>query len=226
MLRHLPLALAIGLVLGTGAVRGLWTNRWSASQDVHRAVARLALVPNKVGPWEGIDQPFDLKEVRAAGIEGAASRRYTNAETGQVVDLLIVCGTPGPIAVHTPDVCYGGSGYAVLSEDVRNIEPGGHEFRRLRMTKPDAVVPEYLDVNYAWSSADGHWQAPSPDRSRFVFAGGRFLDKLYAIRSVPPAEAAGDRPDDQGETPDPALEFLKALLPALKGTVFAPADPA
>ena len=44
-------------------------------------------------------------------IDGYLSRTYTNQGTGATVSLLIVGGKPGPISVHTPDICFSGAGY-------------------------------------------------------------------------------------------------------------------
>jgi hypothetical protein len=226
MTRYLPLVAAIALVIGAGAVRARWTSRQADLRDVLATAARLENVPVNVGEWVGTAHPFDLSEYRAAGIQGALLRTYRHKGTGQEVTLMIVCGRPGPISVHTPDVCYPGSGYRVLSEirTTINDHPGTppHEFWKLRMNKVDSVVSEHLNVTYGWSF-NGHWQAPQRDAARFVFASAPVLFKLYVQYQVPPANTVDAATEAEN---DPTVKFLEALLPKLNRALFPPPEPA
>src|SRR5690348_10884938 len=108
MPRPLPLALAILVVLLAGVAQGLWTDRWAVSHELEAACSKVALVPTTLGDWEGHD--LELRQVRReryaeAGIAAMVNRRYRNRRTGREVDLLLVCGRPGPIATHSPLTC-------------------------------------------------------------------------------------------------------------------------
>jgi hypothetical protein len=227
MLRNMPLVIAIALVLGTGVVRARWASRYADTRDLKAAAERLAAVPPNAGDWIGTTRPFDVSMYKAAGIQGALMRTYRNQQTGQEMTLLIVLGRPGPIAVHTPDICYGGAGYRMLSDHIPVTVDGPSDsvlgqFWKLRMAKTEAAVPENLNVTYGWS-ADGRWQAPERD-ARFAFADALVLFKLYAVRTVPPAIVAkGEKVETET---DPTADFLRAFLPELNRTLFPPAGAA
>jgi hypothetical protein len=226
MTRYLPLVAAIALVIGAGAVRARWTTRQADTRDVLAAAARLENVPLNAGDWVGTVHPFDLTEYRSAGIQGALLRTYKHKDTGQEMVLMIVCGRPGPISVHTPDVCYPGSGYRVISDDLRTTinGPSGtpHEFWKLRMNKADAVISQHLNVTYGWST-DGRWQAPKSEAARFTFADAPVLFKLYAQYQVPAASTVDAATEAEN---DPTVGFLEAVLPELNRALFAPPAPA
>lgn len=215
----LPPAVALGIILGTGTVHGIWTGRWAVSTEIQDAVARLALVPIRVGDWEGTDRGFPIHQLARFGFAGGTTRSYTDLRTGATVLMTIVVGKPGPISVHTPEVCYPGSGYGVLRNRVRSpVEVGDidapAEFWDLRVGKPGPMGPEVLSVRYAWSS-DGRWHAPAKD-ARLEFAGEPVLFKLYLVQAVttnPEGDVAG------GEASS-TREFAKVLLPILAKTLF------
>src|SRR4051812_3337978 len=116
MHRTLPILISTAIVLLGGSVHGIWTHRWTNDRDLEIAAARLDRVPMTIGDWEGQPLEFEVKDYARAGIEGGLSRRYINRRNGDIETLLIVCGPPGPISVHTPEVCYPAAGYVVLGE--------------------------------------------------------------------------------------------------------------
>jgi hypothetical protein len=156
--------------------------------------------------------------LEASQAAGVLRRQYVNRQTGATLTLMLLVGRPGPVAVHTPDVCYRNSGYAQIGPDVVAPVPGvdGAGFRVLRLKK-DAAVPIDLRIWYSWA-ATGQWEAP--DNPRVHFARSPVLYKLYVIRELPRAdEAPGD---------DPAPEFLRAFLTQVGPVLFptAPTEPA
>jgi hypothetical protein len=212
----LPAAVTVTILLGSGYVHGLWSFRWSGPAEVRAAAERLAAVPMAFGDWSGTDAPLDSREAKVARIDGSVSRRYVNARTGRAVTILLVCGRPGPIAAHPPEVCYAGGGYEV--EGVRSkvaIDYGGPkpaEFWSIRVAKPDAAHPERIGIDYGWF-ANGAWTAPEGE-ARLYFAGHPVLYKLYAIREQ---SRADDRPDF-----DPTADFLGEFLPRLQVALGGP----
>src|SRR5690242_1787433 len=110
MKRLVPAAVAVALVVLSGVVHGFWTGRWSAppAGDV---AGRLDAVALDLGDWQGQKLEPDARQVD--GMAGVLYRRYVNRATGSAVNVYLVCGRSGPVAVHTPDVCYGASGYQV-----------------------------------------------------------------------------------------------------------------
>jgi hypothetical protein len=211
--RTLPTVVVFAAVLVAGAVPGLWTGRWEPSTDLDAAAARMAQIPKVVGDWEGRDQALNPRELAAAQATGMLRRQYVHRKTRATVSLLLVCGRPGPVAVHTPDVCYLGSGFEEEGKESREkpVPPGdrGDQFIVRRFGKPVAAVPVHLRIFYGWS-ADGAWQAP--ENPRLAYARQPVLYKLYAVRELARA--------DEPAADDPAQEFLGALLPVARPALF------
>jgi hypothetical protein len=109
MSRLLAACVVFSTVLVSAAVAGLWTGRWGSSRALQDAVARLDEVPLTLGEaWDGQPEELSDQEVAVAEIDGYVRWRYVNRRTGAVVSMLLVCGRSGPVAAHTPDVCYAG----------------------------------------------------------------------------------------------------------------------
>ena len=110
MSRTTALVTAFVFVIFGGVVHGLWTDRWVVSKEPGAAAANLIRLPMTIGDWEG--QAINVKSSRSGQRQlGGIMRRYTNRLDGTTVSILLVCGRPGPVSVHTPDVCYDGAGY-------------------------------------------------------------------------------------------------------------------
>jgi hypothetical protein len=205
----LPIVVFAALVIGAGVVQGLQSDRWRRSSDVDQAVQRLQKVPTSLGDWQGEPQAIEEEDLRRAGIQGHAYYRYRNAVTGDVVNMLIVCGRPGPISVHTPDVCYSGAGYEATGkqftkevpvEGDRTISVWG-----LRFKAPTTAGASQIEVDWAWNAGNG-WVAA--DVARWKFSGQKALYKLYVVRTLPALAADKKK--------DPSVSFLQTFLPELE----------
>lgn len=207
MLRMTLLSLAAAVVIGlTGLAHGLWTGRWHVSHDLERAVADLDQVPLEVGSWQGEAVEIDAQQFRRAGADGFLVRRYRDRRTGRALSIMMVCGRPGPISVHTPDVCYGGAGYRLVAPPPRVPIPlgdaGSAEFFAGKFQKEDSLASSYMRIFWAWRAPGGGWLAA--DNPRWTFARSAALNKLYLIREM-------DSPDERPEE-DPAIDFLRQFL--------------
>jgi len=210
-LKLLPVLIAAIVILGSGYVHGVWSFRWSAARELATASAKLTTIPHVVGDWVGTDSQLDSRQASLGRIDSAVSRQYVNSKTGRAVTILLVCGRPGPISVHTPEVCYAGSGYEVASGRSKvsvDYDGGGKaaQFWSIRVAKPDPIRPERMIIDYGWFSG-GNWTAPDLD-SRLVFASHPVLYKLYIVREQ-------SRSDEQVAF-DPTTEFLRDFLPKLQ----------
>lgn len=213
------LVAALGVVCCSGLVHGLWTDRWAKSGDREQAVARLEsvdFVPIEGGDWECDRVRLDAADLARVGIDGHLSLRFRHRYTGARLSVLLVCGRPGPVAVHTPDVCYRASGFQQSgSAERRQIQRESNtpaaEFWDAHFSRPAPVKAQQLRVLWAWT-ADGNWQAP--DNPRVVLGGQPYLYKLYLIHEIGPAEKRGKE--------DVALRFLRQLLPSLEPALFGP----
>src|SRR5262245_61286256 len=110
MMKVLPLVTAFAVVLFSGVTHGLRTGRWKVSDDLRQAVVRLQDVPTQVGDWEAQEEEMAEPERQMAEIDGYRKLSFVNRVTRAQVQFLIVCGKPGPISVHTPNICYIGIG--------------------------------------------------------------------------------------------------------------------
>jgi Protein of unknown function (DUF3485) len=205
---------AFALLVGSGLVYGRLTDRWGTSTALAQAVARLDRVPRSVGDWESQDVAMDRRQIERAQIQGYLSRKYRNVRDGREIAILLVCGRPGPISVHTPDVCYAGAGYEAGTPPVpATLVTGDHRAALLkaRFTKAEALVPETLDIFWAWN-ARGVWETPA--NPRVGFASYQALFKVYVIAGRSGAEAVSPV--------EPAVDddFAKLILTELNRALF------
>src|SRR5262249_8482825 len=133
------------------------------------------------------------------------------SRTNSRVQVFLVCGRPGPISVHTPDVCFEGAGYRMTGAPAKfplEFSPDD-EFWHVTFLKEGLQSQDQVGVFWAWNS-DGHWQAP--DNPRWTFARSKALFKLYLIHDVPRSKLPPHK--------DSTLDLLKELLPKLKECLF------
>jgi hypothetical protein len=184
MLRFLPWIIAFALVLGAGVVQGLHTDRWSTSAQLATSAAKLEGLSFTLGDWQGEDEKKQMEDSakELAEIVGYKMRIYRNTVTGAMVRVLIMCGRPGPIAVHTPDICFGGAGYRVFDEETKSLQPAKEspamEFKTARFVREDALNGSALRIYWGWTT-DGTWSAPKDPR--WTFASAPALFKLYVM---------------------------------------------
>jgi hypothetical protein len=213
-MKRLPLLLVCcALVLFSGLVYGLWTDRWYSSILLEEAAARVMQVPTDVGDWHGENQAADERAFAQAGAQTYWVRRYQNSKTGATVTVILMCGRGGRMSVHTPDVCYQSSGVEMLGEAKKISVPiagaSAAEFKSGTFSTEKSPGASQLRLYWAWSS-DGVWQAPY--YPRFTFQGRPFLFKLYVLREFVPGTEAVEA--------DPGVTFLQQLLPQLNKTLF------
>jgi hypothetical protein len=148
---------------------------------------------------------MDPRQLQVACADGAFFRRYTDGRNN-VVNVMLLCGRPGPISVHTPDVCFRSAGNEEVGEVVR-FKLGGESDDQfwVRRFRKEGAVPVHMRVIYGWSTT-GNWEAP--DNPRVSFASRPVLYKLYLVRELPKGTEAIEG--------DPALELLRALRPQLR----------
>jgi hypothetical protein len=213
MIRLLPALLAFGVILATGVADGVYTGRWTRSEALEEAVARLQTVPPAFGDWESTDTPLTEATVARAGFSGYLSRRYKHRRTGQEVSVLLACGRPGPISVHPPEVCFGGAGYQIQgAKETETLECGAGmraRFFTATFAKATGAVPDQLGLHWAYT-AGGAWEASSAPR--LTFGWQPVLFKMYVGQSLTPAESS---PDD-----DPCVGFLKEFVPVVQQSLF------
>jgi len=214
--RSLSLSAAVALLVFSGWVHGLWTDRWEDSASLTQAVARVGQVALTVGDWKGqaLGPPdVDPAAFAQAGALGYWMRNYVNQRDGSEVTAILMCGQRSRMAVHTPEVCYRAAGYELVEAAAPClIKPAGStsapaEFRTTLFATPDSG-PQARRLRIFWSwNAGSAWQAPSGD-ARWTFRGAPFLYKLYVVHEV----AGPSVPPDQ----DAGAALLRLLVPELQ----------
>jgi hypothetical protein len=201
--------LALLLIVGTGAVHGMRTGRWQPSEGVTDAANRLNAIPARIGDWDGEEVALTGRE--PPGVAAHLCRRYTNARTGEAVTMFLVCGRPGPVAIHTPDVCYAASGYG-MGTPIKYAPPQGSaaEFWTTDMARTTHADRSQMRIFWAWNAGDG-WRAS--DQPRFQFAAAPVLFKMYLLREL---SGVGDPSLDR----DPVVSFAQCLLPTMNSALF------
>ena len=200
----------VGLTLVSGVLHGRLTNRWGSPSEMLVAAKRLEGFPQQFGSWE-LRESKSLSDTAVTMLQcaGYVHHIYVNRETGETVNLAILVGPTGPIAAHTPDICYSSREYEIQQPrqhaKVRPAEAPDEEFWALTL-RAKGIHGELLRVYYAWRN-DGVWTAPN--RARFALAGQPYLYKIQLACPLPSNA-------DQADT-DPGRGFLEAFLPAAAG---------
>jgi hypothetical protein len=206
------LAAAI-LIIGAGLVHGSWTNRWRPSRALANQAARLDAIPTVIGDWTGTPFAVPAPDLAMAGAVNYMARRYTNPRRDVTLTVLMLCGLPGDISLHTPEACYPGAGFTLGDTAVFTRTYGSPEHRaefRTAVATRAGTNPAMLRIFWGWNASKG-WLAPQD--ARWTFASEPALCKLYVVR-----ETAGSIPDPSD---DACNQFLTLLLPALDRSVFS-----
>jgi hypothetical protein len=215
-------AVLVGTLLG-GWLQGRMITRWGADELLVAAGKRLDQpISDQLGNWRLVNEtPFSPDVVRMLQCPAHLSRTYMHEQTGDTVSVMVIVGPPGPVAVHTPEVCYGSVDYTLSAErtpaKVVDRQQREHSLWQISLT-PRSVAALPHRVLYAWGTG-GPWQAT--DDPRFAHAGEPYL---YKIQLEGP-------PSEPGDEFDPSHDFLTWFLPALQAHLVptrttAPAAPA
>jgi hypothetical protein len=227
------------VVLASGILHGMHTSRWSEKPALDRYLTRLDAVPEAFGDWTSKTEMLQ-DDLRPHGIEKYIFRTYTylNNRSTESYQVLVVCGRPGPIASHTPDVCYRGSGYTPAGDQKRADVTVTDETNRTSKTYPlfymkfqppkTRASDMEKDIRWAWMAPSKSLQAP--DWPRIEFESQPALYKVYIIddrASVPTQQ----QPVSSAMSPLPATKsgpqhdpkkFLEAFLPRLEAALKDP----
>jgi len=195
----------IGLIMAAGIVYGRYSHRWGPTPDLLSAARSLESLPSQVGEWQlQSEEEIGSSTIRMLECTGYVNRRYVSSRSGDTVVLAILAGPPGPIAVHTPEICYSSRNYKIADgrEAIRLKGAGSrpHTFWNTTFESKNAFG-ERLSVFYAWSDGE-EWAASRSPRYEFAASPQLFKLQLAGLRAGP----------DGSEGNDPSARFLKALL--------------
>lgn len=200
--RRLAFCVIIGLTLGSGLVYGYLDGRWIGADELKTAGNRLSELPAKCGNWRLTNTSILADNAaKLLRCHGSIIREYQNSQTGEVVNVAVLFGPRGPIAVHTPEVCYSSVGMRQSGrarKQTVNTEANHHRLWKVRFNAREGTQPPF-QVWYALSEGE-QWEARS--YPRFWLA-----KHLYKIQVAGPVEREGT---------DPCHDFLLQLLPQLE----------
>jgi hypothetical protein len=214
MTRLAPWVIAFALVIGGGVAAGLQSYRWSGNDEFDAVEAKLKDLPDRLGAWTRIldaEETLTEDEKNIGEIEVYQKRSYRNAK-GTMVDMIIVCGRPGPISVHTPDVCMRGAGFEMKQHESETVPlplqgdrtDANEKVNAALFERKDSTGPSLRHVYWAWSDG-GSWSAESPrwknlHRPPFIF-------KVYVWRGLAREDESLDK--------DPCLDLIGELFTEL-----------
>ncbi len=203
--RLFPLSIVIGLTLLSGVVHGYLDGRWSRPLNVTVRGERLAELPDQVGDWVLADSTsLDPGAARILRCYGSQVREYRNQATNAVVNVALLFGPRGPIAVHTPEICYSSIGTQQVGDTrVQKLSTpsAAHELWSVQFAQNSQPDPS-LDVWYAWSDG-GPWKASKYPRVWMT-------ESLYKIQVAGPVGS---------DAYQPCREFLEAFLPSVERVI-------
>ncbi len=199
----IALATVLSLTVTSGLVHGYLDARWTTGPDIDAIAAQLPALPEQVGPWVRVsDHELDPAAQRLLRCYGYLNREYWKPATGDRITVAVLFGPRGPIAVHTPEICYSSAGTQPIGERVaETIHSEGQEDQlwHIQFSRLDDPRPS-LDVWYAWSQG-GPWVAG--EYPRFWLT-----DRLYKVQLAGSPAADGSEP--------PCRDFLTHFLPAVR----------
>ncbi len=197
--RRVPIAIILGLTLFSGVVHGYLDGRWASTANLQQQGSRLGDLPESCGDWmlvETTELPKGAADLLRC--HGAEVRVYRNKTNDATINAALLFGPRGPIAVHTPEICYNSVG----TEQTRkrqiesvNTDAGIHRLWSVEFSKAPDPEPS-LEVWYAWSDG-GPWEATRHPRLWMT-------DSLYKIQIAGPVGH---------DLEQPCRDFLKAFLP-------------
>lgn len=186
----------------SGLLHGYLEGRWSSSPSLLAQGTKLSQLPARCGEWEQVNVG-SLSEQAQSLLQcyGSLVREYWKPATGERVNVAVLFGPRGPIAVHTPEVCYSSQGTEPIGDrSLQVITQGEREdhFWKVQFHQRDAEAA-HLEVWYAWSDG-GSWQAAQYPRVWMT-------DRLYKIQVAGNASKSNDSSSIRS--------FLNDFLPQL-----------
>jgi hypothetical protein len=199
----LGIGCAMALILLGGVAHGVLSNRWGVSENIQALGSQLNSIPMEIGPWQCAEES-KLEDRTIYGIleaSGYISRTYVHQSTSEAITVFLVFGPKGPIAVHTPEICYSARDVTQTSE--RQAVPADYDGKDGQLWKlgfeTNSIDKRKMNVYYGWSDGRAWQAAQSP---RFWRA-----DYLYKIQTS--CQAVGKKEDSTDE-------FLKVFLPEVR----------
>jgi hypothetical protein len=202
----LGIGCALALILLGGVAHGVLSNRWGVSENIQALGTQLNSIPMEIGPWKcsGEGKLEDRVIYGILQANGYISRVYVHQSTAEAINVFLVFGPKGPIAVHTPEICY--SARAVTQTSERQAVPADYDGKDGQLWKlgfeTNSIDKRKMTVYYGWTEG-GAWQAAKSPRFWRT-------DYLYKIQTS--CQAVGKKEDSTDE-------FFRVFLPEVRKVI-------
>ncbi|MBX3432118.1 MAG: exosortase-associated EpsI family protein [Pirellulales bacterium] len=220
----LPIGFAVALLLGLSAWEAVLSDRFRGSGISAEVVAeRFAKIPIEIPgtSWTGEDKEVDKEILRVAGAVNHINRTYLNADTGESVDLWLICGHARDVCRHTPNICYISQGFRQVKTQLKHeIKAPGEkaaEFYTAEFNSEEGGAHR-VRVFWSWNGNEPEhdtWEAPDPNPRR-TYGNNTALYKLYFTARV--------TPDEVDANDNVAVAFAKVMLPEINAALFPSKD--
>ena len=216
--------LAVMLLVASGVIRHQMEAAVAARIDATRfSPFKLDEIPLELGPWSGKDEKLDPFIARKTGSTDYIMRRYTNSQTGAILELLMLYGPAAEMGYHKPDACYPGAGYKLIGGgDQRPVHFNQQQsdravnLKHLVFQRGEGGLADRQQVYYTWRYSDTY-AVEIGQPSVFGRLPGMF--KIQVARSLAPTES----PDGRANAANPCEDFLARLMPVFESKLVAPA---
>ena len=185
---------ACAITVAAAWVEGSYSRRFVSQQSERMQSQSLERLPEQIGSWQSLGPGEELPDyvTRELRLAGSINRKYKHATTGQVVQLLLMVGQPGPLVRHPPSICYSNRAHKQIGEPTWISVNDANEFGRFQLLAYEpsgALVDERFYVAYAHSTA-GQWDVPSFPRVTYGDAQQLYKAQLLATKSGASSEQA------------------------------------
>jgi hypothetical protein len=197
----------VAVTFSAAILHGRWTNRWGSPTALGEAANVFARLPSEFGGWHKLKSEELTANVRGIlQCQDYVQAVYENQQTSEQVLLTLLLGPPGPMSVHTPEICYASVDSVEIGSRKRvQLPPESSENSAWMVQFREAHQPAQgiTRVYYTWG--DGlSWNAV--EEPRITYGGSPYLFKMQV--RVPLPEGA------EKESSDSARSFIAALVPA------------
>jgi hypothetical protein len=213
-MKYATFAVCTLLLLASTVAAGIFhrrmTNSWQTSPAARVAAERLKAMPvADFGNWR-LDRQTEFTPDVLAILEQPAylSRVYQHVQTGDTVTVVVLVGQPGPVSVHTPEICYSSRDYTLAGNRTRRevVAADGHKHQLWNLSLDPNQADQFpLEVVYGWTTGTA-WEPA--DRPRYEFGG---LSHLYKIQLAALTQERRGNSDF-----DPVQDFLTGFLAQLQ----------
>lgn len=191
----------------SGYAHGSLSRRWASPEDYAPVVQKLVETPKEFGDWKMVEEQKLAPEVLTMlECMGNVYRTYQNMSTNERVTVAVILGPPGPISVHTPEICYPAKNYKIQGNRTKVVirSAAGKEDALWTLDlRAKNVHGSGLKVYYGWRGGP-NWDAT--EQPRFAYLGKSYLYKI---------QLAAESRDGDGAADDGCKKFLADLLPQL-----------